>query len=498
MLDLSATLQVLANGSRTAGLDAYVTPIVQAICVLASLICVFFIISGGIQYITSSGHPDKLASAKKILKNAVVGLLVVLAAGTITTIFASSYHQLPGTHSHGLPTLGSIQPSSSSDALVEVILKAITGILADIVQSIAVPFINALAYFTAATPLISQNVSVFNVWLAIVGISDALFVLVVALLGLHIMSYATFGLDEMEFKQLLPQIGLVFLLMNTSVFLIDGLIGLSNAMISAIRSGLGQSSVWSVLSKVADQSGGYGLAALLILVLFMIFSGILLVYYVGRIVTIYIGAVLSPLVLLVWLIPSFRDFASSAAKTYISNIFVLFVHVVILELAASIFAGISTVGAAKTTDPIMAMIVGLAVLIALLKTQGVMMQLSYASIGPRTARKLGGQFINSISYVTGRGADSPPLTHGFSGSITGGRSFTYHTNSSSISKSSASSVVPSSVVKISSNSSSSSPAPIKNSENKSTPRIKSAPKIERTVPTTTTSLSNNKAMGKTK
>jgi hypothetical protein len=85
------------------------------------------------------------------------------------------------------------------------------------------------------------------------------------------------------------------------------------------------------------------------------------------------------------------------------TIFVLFIHVVILRLAASIFAGLVATGPNHTPDPLMALIVGLATVIALLKTQGVLMQLSYVSIGPRTARKLGGQFATAVSYVADKG-----------------------------------------------------------------------------------------------
>ena len=47
----------------------------------------------------------------------------------------------------------------------------------------------------------------------------------------------------------------------------------------------------------------------------------------------------------------------------------------------------------------MAMIVGLATILALLKTQGVMMQFSYVSMGARNMRKLGGQFLNGVNYL---------------------------------------------------------------------------------------------------
>ena len=69
---------------------------------------------------------------------------------------------------------------------------------------------------------------------------------------------------------------------------------------------------------------------------------VLLVYYVMRIVTLYIGAVLSPLVSMLWLVPGFRDFAETAFKTYLTTIFVLFTHVIILQLSSSILTGLAT------------------------------------------------------------------------------------------------------------------------------------------------------------
>ena len=64
----------------------------------------------------------------------------------------------------------------------------------------------------------------------------------------------------------------------------------------------------------------------------------------------------------------------------------------------------------KSLDPIMATVVGVATLVALLKTQGVMMQLSYVSIGPKAIRKLGSQFVNSVSYATSKMKSGTPKT----------------------------------------------------------------------------------------
>jgi len=399
---ISTTIQKLADVS-TAGNDfhSYLIPIVYTLCGLGSLAAVFFLINGGIAYITSSGKPANLDHAKRVIKNALVGLIIILGAITLTTILSHAYTQPHSVTGSTFPTLTPVQPKSTSISLTTVLIKAITGVLTSLITTAGEPFLKALSYFTSGTPLMGDNGTVFNLWLAILGIADTAFILVVVLLGFHVMSATTLGFDELDIKQLLPRIGAVFLLMNCSLFIVDMIIGLCNAMIHAITLSFPTANVWTVLTDIANESGALGLAALMIMIVFLILAVILLVYYVGRLVTLYIGAVLSPLVFMMLLIPGFKDFAVNAIKTYISTIFVLFVHVVILILAASIFAGLIS-SDTHSADPIMALIVGLATIIALLKTQGLMMQFSYASIGPKTARKLGSQFVNSVSLITSK------------------------------------------------------------------------------------------------
>ena len=108
------------------------------------------------------------------------------------------------------------------------------------------------------------------------------------------MSAASLGFEELEFKHLLPRLGLTFLGMNVSIFAIDFIISLSNAMIGAIESAFNSLSVWDALKAVVSQAGGQGIVALLIMVVFLVLATILLVYYVMRIVTLYVGAILSP------------------------------------------------------------------------------------------------------------------------------------------------------------------------------------------------------------
>ena len=376
-------------------MHGFINPVLIGMGAIASLICTLLLVFGGISYLTSAGDPAKLERAKRQIVRALIGLCVVLGAAALSSILIHSYGPPAAGIQKQLPVLNSIHPAKASGGLVDVLIKAISGVLTVIIKTAAQPFISALNYFTTSTPLLTHNSSVVHLWLISVGIADSLLALAIALIGFHIMGAEQLGLKDVSLKSLLPQIILVFVILNSSIYLLDGAIELSNAMIAAIRAGIGNATPWNSLLSIISGLSGYSLAALVIFVILIVFSVILLIYYIGRLVTIYLGAVLAPIVILLWLIPGFRDFAENALKAYLATVYVLFVHVIILGLAGSLFAQVTTSGG----DPLMALLLGLATLIALIKTQGVLMQLNYASLGPKTARRIGGSFINGISYV---------------------------------------------------------------------------------------------------
>ncbi len=401
MIQMATQLNRVADASAAGmAMHNFVAPVMLTMISIASLVCVFFLVTSGFAYITSKGSPDKLEHAKKVLKNALVGLVIVIAAGTLTSILTHAYGAPSTAGIEHLPSLTSIQPVNDGGGIVDILIKAIIGLFKHIIEAAAGPFLKGLDYFTKGTPLMAQNSAVFKLWLTVVGITDALFVLVVGLLGFHVMSASSLGLDEIEIKHLIPQLAATFLLINTSIFAIDAIISLSNAMINALAVSFGHTTVWDVLSAIAGQSGTLGLVSLMIMVVFLILAVILLVYYVMRLVVLYLGAILSPLLILLALVPGFKDFSVTAAKTYLTTIFVLFVHVVILMLAASIFGGMLQANPDKTFDPVMGTVVGVATLVTLLKTQGVMQQMAYVSVGPRAMRRLGSEFMHGVSYMT--------------------------------------------------------------------------------------------------
>lgn len=382
-----------------ADMQNYLRPIMVSLIGLAGVVSAFFIIQGGIEYMTSSGKPEKLEHAKKILKNALIGLVLVIAAGTVTSILNNAYQNSGGNVVERLPVLEQVETDDGGGGITEVLINAIIGLFKHIITAAGKPFIDALTYFTTETPLMAENPAVFKLWLSVLGIANVLFILVVALIGFQFMSAASFGFEELDFKQLIPKFVGTFLLMNMSIFAIDALISLSNAMISAITSTYSSTMVWDALRTVAEGSDAYGFVALLVMVVFLILALMLLIFYVLRIVTLYVGAVLAPIIALLQLVPGFKDFSITATKAYIVNIFVLFIHVIILTLTATLFEGIRT-DSETPNNAIMSLIVGVAAMLALLRTQAVLMQMTYVSAGPRAMRRLGSQFMNGVSYTT--------------------------------------------------------------------------------------------------
>ncbi len=400
LTDAHLALTNLASAQTASeAMRAYVTPTMVTLISLATLACTIFIIVGGIRYMTSSGNPEQMFQAKRLIKNALIGLVLVMSASVLTGILNNAYSENKSADSTGVPSLGIIEQEEKEEDLGGVITGAIIGVFRKIIQTIGTPFIKAIDYFTSATPLMADNPQVFNVWLSVLAIANVMFIVVVALLGFHVMSFQSLGFEEMDLRQFLPQLAGVFLLMNSSIFVIDAVIGMSNAMITAIQSSFSTGDIWNSLISITDKAYGVGLAGLLIMGAFLILVVMLLVYYLGRLIALYVGAVLSPLIALLWLLPAFKDFSITAIKTYLTTVFVLFVHVIILLLASSIFTSVLNDGANAQPNAYMGLLAGIATVLALLKTQGAMRELSFAASTPRAARELSNQFVRGFSSV---------------------------------------------------------------------------------------------------
>jgi hypothetical protein len=367
----------------------------QIITLISAAAAVFFLIKSGYTYITSTGKPDALESAKNTFRNALIGLVLVLSANVVVSVFKSSLNPTELSSNQQAVEIININTAEPSEGLTQVLIDAIGGFIQNIVESATEPIVNGVIGFLTTTPSLLNNSVIKNFWLVSVGIVDTLFVLVIALTGLQVMSATTFGFDEVDLKQILPRLGLSFLAANTSLFLFDYVVVASNALVKGVldsTGGLNRAFIVDAINPSTFISGSTPMVILIFLVLFLIVTIVLLLMYISRLIFIALGAVLSPFIFLLWSMPRFSDFASIAFKTYFVSVFIVFVHVVIIQLAGSFLALPD-----HSENSLVSIAVAIGLFFTLLKTPSLMMQMIMYTSNNGTFRKLGTQIINVMS-----------------------------------------------------------------------------------------------------
>ncbi len=406
-MSLLALLPVTRLADATAAshsMQSFVVPLLAVLDGIAGLLAVLGLVYSGYMFITSSGDAARHQHAKRMLRNAIVGLVIVLAATAGTAILHHAYASpAPGSGST-LPTIGEVKPQNTPTNWSTILIDALDGFFQAIITTLASPILNVLAKFTTSTPLMASQAAVFNMWLVLLGIANVLFTLFVALIGFRVISSEMFGLGDIELRSLLPHISLVYLLMNVSIFAIDLIISLSNAIISAIYAGYPGTDIWKSLIATAAHANGLPLASLLVFIAFTVLACMLVIYYLERIIILCLGAVMAPLVILLWLLPGFRDFANNLIRTYIVVVFVLVVHVVILMLGATLLTG-ELAGPTGTPNPLADLLIGVAIIGTLLSTQKFLVGMSIISSSASSARSMGKQFAAGARY-TGDAVDA--------------------------------------------------------------------------------------------
>jgi len=381
--------------SADPGIIDYTNNTLEMITLISTVAAVFFLIKGGYTYITSTGKPKALESAKRTIKNTLIGLVLVLSANVVVSIFNSSLNS--PTNSSGSSNLDivAIETVEPSDGLTQVLIDAVSGFIQNIVESSTEPIVNGVLGYLTTTPTLLDNTVIRDYWLVSVGIVDVLFVLVVALLGLQVMSASTFGFEEVELGQLLPRIGLAFLGANVSLFLANYLVITSNALVQAMLNstgGLNHAWVVDAINPTTLITGTAPLIILIFLVLFLIVSIVLLLMYISRLIMIALGAVLAPFIFMLWALPRFSDFATISIKTYFVNVFMVFVHVVIIQLAGAFLALPD-----HTENSLISVAVAIGLFFTLLKTPSLMMQMVFYTAKSSALRKMGNQVVNVVS-----------------------------------------------------------------------------------------------------
>ncbi|HSX43798.1 MAG TPA: hypothetical protein VLF87_02455 [Patescibacteria group bacterium] len=89
-LGTGSTCHVYINGFNDIWL--IVAAVIEILLRLAVLVAVGFVIYGGIKYVTSQGEPDKMHEALKTIIDALVGLVIAIAASALIAFVAGKIH----------------------------------------------------------------------------------------------------------------------------------------------------------------------------------------------------------------------------------------------------------------------------------------------------------------------------------------------------------------------------------------------------------------------
>lgn len=376
-------------------ISSYTSDTLSIITIIAAVAAVFFLIRGGYLYITSTGKPDALEEAKKTIRNALIGLVLVLAANGIVSLLQGALVGSGSTTTVANLPLTQIESVKPADGLTQVLIDAVNGFVQNIVQSATKPVVDGIMTFLTTTPELLTNATIVKFWLIMLGITDTLFVLVVALLGLQFMSASTFGFEEIEFKHLLPRIGLAFLGTNVSLFLANYAIVTCNALVTGVinaTGGLDHAWITNAITITNLTNGTAPLITLIFLLLFLMIAIVLLLMYISRLIIIALGAVLSPFAFLLWTIPKTADFAEMAMKGYLVSVFTIFFHVVAIQLAGSFLALPE-----QTNNSLISIAVAIGLLLTLLKIPSFLMQLILFSRGVGMVKHMGSQIMNVMT-----------------------------------------------------------------------------------------------------
>jgi len=76
----------LAADGNVAQVETFIRSVIKLVVGLAGLIATGFFVVGGITYITSSGNPEKLDSAKRTLFYSAIGLAITIGAFVLSSI----------------------------------------------------------------------------------------------------------------------------------------------------------------------------------------------------------------------------------------------------------------------------------------------------------------------------------------------------------------------------------------------------------------------------
>ena len=88
---LALTTSIGPEAASFTDLGKLITTSLQVILIAAGLMVLFFLIFGGIRYITSSGDEKQAEQAQKTITSALIGLIIIVAAYALAKVLEAVF-----------------------------------------------------------------------------------------------------------------------------------------------------------------------------------------------------------------------------------------------------------------------------------------------------------------------------------------------------------------------------------------------------------------------
>lgn len=99
--------------SLTGAITNVATSVIEVLLVVGGALAVIYLIWAGIQYITSAGSPDKAKAARGGIVNAIIGIIVIMAAFFIIRLAITAGRDVACSDKQGTNCSASTTQSSS-------------------------------------------------------------------------------------------------------------------------------------------------------------------------------------------------------------------------------------------------------------------------------------------------------------------------------------------------------------------------------------------------
>jgi hypothetical protein len=79
------------NCTNYGNISLFIAEIIMILLSIAGMIAVLFIIIGGFQYITSGANQELAEAGKKTLRNAIIGIVVIVLSFVIVRVISNTF-----------------------------------------------------------------------------------------------------------------------------------------------------------------------------------------------------------------------------------------------------------------------------------------------------------------------------------------------------------------------------------------------------------------------